>query len=157
MDTVPTMPKKTVWAAGLIILALAALGTYQGVRRAGTDSDNSDSGLPTLTAPATNAKVASPLAEPITPILTEDQVRDIARQEARAALRRSDTAPTDTAGASETNGETAAGATASAARPAGGNAIAPAASRPAAPVPTPPAPAPAPAPGGNSPGSPPLF
>ncbi len=152
MQTVQTMPRKTVWAAGLIILVLAALGGYQGWRRSGSDADQSaDGGLP-LTAPASNARAASPLAEPSAAGLTEAQVRDIARQEARAALHRPASAADDSADSDDA-------APAGAASTAGAN-LRPAAqapSRPAAAAPAPDRPIAAPPPTSDSPSQPPLF
>ncbi|HTK34272.1 MAG TPA: hypothetical protein VL358_03150 [Caulobacteraceae bacterium] len=83
-----TVPRKLVVAVAFILVGLAGLGVYQGLRRSGAgDADAVDAGLPPLTAPgAAGAKTASAITDPQTPALTEAQVREIARQEARAAL-----------------------------------------------------------------------
>jgi hypothetical protein len=94
MDTT-TVPPRLVTAVALILLVLAGLGVYQGWRRSGLgDTDSGDAGLLTLTAPgAAAAKTASALADPSALGLNEAQVREIARQEARAALGQPRTPP----------------------------------------------------------------
>jgi hypothetical protein len=94
--------KQSVWAAAAALIALAAFGLYQGWQRSAADADvtaSSDGLLPTTNPVA--AKNASALVEPPPPILTEAQIRTIARQEAQAALTRpaEEPAPRPAAGA----------------------------------------------------------
>ena len=81
--------RRAVWAAGAALIALALIGAYQGWRRGTQEADvaaSTDGLLPTTNAVA--ARQAAPLAEPPPPILTEAQIRTIARQEAQAAMTR---------------------------------------------------------------------
>jgi hypothetical protein len=125
-----TVPNKAVVAAAVVILGLAGLGAYQGWRRSAADETQDAGALLPAGAPVTGAKAAAPLTEPPPPAMTEAQVREIARQEARAVLRGGSGPSVDEAPAE-------AGASAG---PIGGTAPGAASARPA------PAPAPAPAP-----------
>jgi hypothetical protein len=123
-----------VWTAAAALVALAIVGAYQGWQRSAADADvaGSTDGLLPVTN-AVSARQASALAEPPPPVLTEAQIRTIARQEAQAALTRPATGPSEPSG------------------PA-----APTPSRPSAPPVDRPAPTPAPAPAAEG-GNPPLF
>jgi hypothetical protein len=81
--------RRAVWTAGAAIAVLALVGAYQGWRRGTTEVDvaTSTEGLLPVTN-AVAAKQASALAEPPPPVLTEAQIRTIARQEAQAAISR---------------------------------------------------------------------
>ncbi len=79
--------------AAVALIALAGYGLYQGLERSAADADvtaSTDGLLPTTNVVA--ARNASALVEPPPPILTEAQIRTIARQEVQAALTR----PADT-------------------------------------------------------------
>jgi len=81
--------KRAVWLAAVALVAVAGYGLYQGWQRGTADADvaaSADGLLPTTSPVA--AKNASALVEPAPPILTEAQIRSIARQEAQAALTR---------------------------------------------------------------------
>jgi hypothetical protein len=127
-----TVPNKAVVAAAVVILGLAGLGAYQGWRRSAADETQDAGALLPAGAPVTGAKAAAPLTEPPPPAMTETQVREIARQEARAVLRGGSGSSADEAPAD--------GGAAAPAAPIGGTASGAAGTRPA------PAPAPAPAP-----------
>ena len=147
MEAIP--PKKAVLAAAFVLLLLAGFGAYQGWRRSASDPDAAAeaSGLLPTAAPVAGAKNASALAEPAAPILTEAQIREIARQEARAAIGRPDS---NAAAASSEDGPPAGEKPAS---PAAGTAPR-AATEPTEPgrgAPTEPAPA------GDRPAPPPLY
>ena len=85
--------KRAVVLAAVALIALAGYGAYQGWQRSAADADvtASTDGLLPITN-AVTARNASALVEPAPPILTEAQIRTIARQEAQAALTR----PADT-------------------------------------------------------------
>ena len=141
MDT--TVPRKAVLAVAFILLVLACLGVYQGWRRAGSGETESDGGVGSLTSPVAGAKTASALAEAAAPPMTEAQVREIARQEARAALGLGKPATPASSESDETSATpTAKPATAAPAAPK-------LAEQPA--LQTPVAPPPAPAAGGQAP------
>ena len=126
--------RRAVWTAGAAIVLMALIGAYRGWRQSAADADvaaSSDGLLPVTNAVA--ARQASALAEPPPPVLTEAQIRTIARQEAQAALRPASSEPESTPS--------------------------PAPSRPATPSPTTPSapsPPPAPAPSAEGGGAP-LF
>ena len=79
--------KRTVWVAVAALVGLSIYGAYQGWERSAADSDvtASTDGLLPATSPVA-ARQASALVEPPPPILTETQIRTIARQEVQAAL-----------------------------------------------------------------------
>jgi len=79
--------KRAVQTAGALIVLLAIIGAYRGFQQSAADADvsSTDGLLPVTNAVA--ARQASALAEPPPPVLTEAQIRTIARQEAQAALR----------------------------------------------------------------------
>jgi hypothetical protein len=154
-----TMPRKAVWAVAVVLVGLAAWGTYQGWKRsavdeAGTAADGSL--LPTVPAVA-GARSATALVEPPAPALNEAQIREIARQEVRATLRGDAAASSESAPASgSTSSATAPTPTIG---PAAAPGTRPAASAPAAPAPAapPPAATPAPSPAPSQSSNAPLF
>lgn len=97
------MPKKAVVAAAIALVAVAAVGAYQGWRRSSADEaqTGADGNLLPTTAAVTGARTASALIE-TTPTLTESQVRDIARQEVRASLRGDSAAASESAATAAT-------------------------------------------------------
>lgn len=128
--------RRAVWTAGAAIVLLAIVGAYQGWRQGTAEADVAASGEGLL--PLTNAvaaRQASALAEPPAPVLTEAQIRTIARQEAQAALTRP---------ASEPSAPSASSPSAAPSRSSAASSPSP------APAPAP-APSPPPADGGNAP------
>lgn len=82
-----SLPRPVVLTAAWVLLALAVLGAFQGWRRSSLDeSGAATSGVLTpAVAPVAGAKNATPLSDAA--LLSEQQIRDIARQEARAVMR----------------------------------------------------------------------
>jgi hypothetical protein len=94
-----TVPRKAVVAVAFIMVALAGIGAYQGFHRSSAaEPESGEAGLPSLTSPVAGAKNASALTEPLAPNLTEAQIRDIARQEVRAALTKPASTPASSEG-----------------------------------------------------------
>lgn len=133
------IPRKAVLAAACALVALAVLGAYQGWRRSAVEEAQTaaDGSLLPTTAAVSGAKTASALVETPT-TLNDAQIREIARQEVRAALRgdsasSSESAPAKAA-ATPPSGATAATATPTPPRPTIGPAPTLQAPTPAAPA-----------------------
>ena len=143
-----TVPPKLVVAVAIILVGLAGVGLYQGIhQRGGGDQDTSE-GAGTLTAPVAGAKAAAALTDPTAQGLTETQVREIARQEARAALGKP-AAPAESDDGAETAGASAAPAKAASTTATAAGALKAAPDRPTLQTPT--APTSAPSEGGQAP------
>jgi hypothetical protein len=82
-----TIPSKAVKVAAILLALCVALGIYQGLRRTSEQAQVTGD-LGAVGAPVPGARMAAPLAEAAPSLLTEAQVREIARQEARTALGR---------------------------------------------------------------------
>jgi len=82
-----TVSRKTLWAVTAALVALAIYGSYQGWRRSAAPDDDAPVALSPAAPPVNGARNAAPFVEP-PPTFTEDQIRDIARQEVRSALAR---------------------------------------------------------------------
>jgi len=91
-----TITRKTLLGVVAALIALSAYGAYQGWRRSAADDVANGSAILPTTPAVTGARNASPLVEPPPPALTEADVREIARQEARAALTREQAPATET-------------------------------------------------------------
>ncbi|HTI68175.1 MAG TPA: hypothetical protein VL460_11580 [Caulobacteraceae bacterium] len=83
------VPKKAVWAVAFVLFGLALLGAYQGWRRSTVDDTQTaaDGSLLPTTAAVAGVRPAAALVETAQAGLNEAQIREIARQEVRAALR----------------------------------------------------------------------
>ena len=91
-----SLPRPAVMTAAWVLLALAVLGAFQGWRRSSLDESGAATAgvLTPAVAPVAGAKNATPLSD-ASLMLNEQQIREIARQEARAVVR-GDPSPTST-------------------------------------------------------------
>lgn len=104
------MPKKAVWTVAAALVALALLGTYQGWRRSALDEAQTaaDGSLLPVAPAVKGARPAAALVEaPV--VFSEAQIREFARQEARAALRGSEPVVSEAAPEAPSVGPAAAG------------------------------------------------
>lgn len=83
-----SLPRPAVVTAAWVLLALAVLGAYQGWSRSALDESGAATAgvLSPTVAPVAGAKNATPLSDSAL-MLSEQQIREIARQEARAVVR----------------------------------------------------------------------